>query len=116
MTKLCEFDFNTFEYNIDSNLEAMGLPVPSDVVGAATTTFGALKAIDEALVAGVTSPYTKIAGAGAAFWAGAVIGSAAMAANRATTCNKSMLRDAVNDLGLDGSWIDEAWNELYDKL
>ncbi|HIF9075725.1 TPA: hypothetical protein ACX6NV_000556 [Photobacterium damselae] len=116
MKKLCEFDFYTFQYNIDSNMAAMGLPIPTDVVGAAASSFGALKAIDEALTMGVTSPYTKIAGVGAAFWAGAVLGSAAMAVNRATTCDKAMLKDAAKDIGLSGDWIDEAWNQLYDVL
>ncbi|UJZ95055.1 hypothetical protein IHC87_06835 [Photobacterium damselae subsp. damselae] len=61
MARICEFDFNTFEYNIDSNLSSMMLPTPSDAVGALATSFGALKSVDEALKAGVAgSKYTSL--------------------------------------------------------
>ncbi|WP_341509572.1 hypothetical protein WAX88_20650 (plasmid) [Photobacterium damselae subsp. damselae] len=114
---ICKFNLDTFEYNIDSNLEAMYMPTPKDLYGSLTTATGAIKAIDEALhlnpnAALPTRATVAVGGVTAAAWAGAVLGSAIMAANRATTCNKAEMERTAKELGLWGDWIDEAYNKL----
>ena len=48
----------------------------------------------------------------AAGWAGAVLGSAIMSANRATRCDKKEMKKIAKELGLWGDWIDEAYAQL----
>lgn len=47
---ICKFNVDNFTYNIESNLEAMGLPVPRTIFGSVTTMSGALASIDAALM------------------------------------------------------------------
>lgn len=114
---LCKFDIETFKYNIESNLESMYMPTPATVFGTATSVLGALKAVDEVLhlnsKASLTKRGTTIAlGIGAAGWAGAVLGSAMMSANRSTRCDKREMKEIAKEFGLWGGWIDEAYNQL----
>lgn len=112
---LCSFDIETFKYNIESNLESMHMPTPTTVFGTATSVLGALKAVDEVLhlnsKASLTST-TITLGIGAAGWAGAVLGSAMMSANRSTRCDKREMKEIAKEYGLWGDWIDEAYNQL----
>lgn len=115
---ICEFDFYTFEYNVDSNLEAMGLPLPKTIIGSLGSVTGALAAIETALStkaadvplsvvsAGRTSK--QLAGLGAAFWAGAVLGSVLMASKRATSCSRDELKAAFRSMGFPSWAADDA--------
>lgn len=115
---ICKFDVNNFEYNIDSNMEALGLPLPKTVFGSVTTVSGALGMIETALstkaadvslsVVSVGRTSKQLAGIGAAFWAGAVIGSALMASKRATSCSSSELKEAFKSLGFPSWAADDA--------
>ncbi len=117
---ICKFDVDNFEYNIESNLTALGLPLPKTLFGSVTTVSGALGAIETALSAkasdvplSIVSVGTKskqLAGIGAAYWAGAVIGSALMASNRATSCSRDELKEAFKSLGLPSWATDDALN------
>lgn len=114
---LCKFDIETFRYNIESNLDSMGLPTPHDVYGTFLGVTGSIKVVDEALhlnpKASLPSKGTTVVlGIAAAGWAGAVIGSGIMAANRATRCDKEQMKDFAKEHGLWGDWIDEAYNQL----
>ena len=113
---ICKFNLDNFEYNIESNMAAMGLPLPTTVFGSITTVSGALAAIETALsakasdvplsVVSVGRASKQLAGIGAAFWAGAVIGSALMASKRATSCSRSEFKKAFQSLGFP-SWAAE---------
>ena len=46
---LCSIDLDTFRYNIDSNLESMGMPIPADVFGSSLYVLAAVKLVDDAL-------------------------------------------------------------------
>ncbi|MEZ9752037.1 hypothetical protein AB4425_17260 [Vibrio sp. 10N.261.51.A1] len=115
---ICKFNVDNFEYNIDSNMEALGLPLPKTVFGSVTTVSGALGMIETALstkavdvplsVVSVGRTSKQLAGIGAAFWAGAVIGSALMASSRATSCSSSELKEAFKALGLPSWAADDA--------
>ncbi|SHO54433.1 hypothetical protein [Vibrio quintilis] len=116
---ICEFDIQNFEYNIESNLRAMYLPVPNDVFNAAAGIATGLKAIDSALAFKASDvPLSAIAKGGrlattyggvyASWWAGAVIGSALMASKRATRCSVSELKKAVAAFGMSTWWVDDA--------
>ncbi|MBF4290194.1 MULTISPECIES: hypothetical protein [Vibrio] len=111
MSDLCRFNFETFAYNVDSNLSSMGLPVMDSAFGAATSSIAAYSALDHALHFGGKPP-ANIAVGLSVFYAGAVLGSAVMAANRATRCDKKQLIQAAKQLGLYGGWIDEAVNNF----
>ncbi|MBF4249399.1 hypothetical protein EA004_31235 [Vibrio anguillarum] len=54
---------------------------------------------------------TTIAGITAAGYAGAIIGSALMASNRATSCSKDEFRKAFQSLGLPSWAADDALNQ-----
>ncbi|MGF1727305.1 hypothetical protein [Photobacterium nomapromontoriensis] len=120
----CSFHFETFRYNIDSNLEAMGFPSITSVYGATATVTAALKAVDSAIaLKGATAPMSAISrgttiagGVLAAGWAGAVLGSAVMATKRATRCTIPELKEVANSVGLDGSWIDDAYRQNEQML
>ncbi len=112
---ICKFDVDNFTYNIESNLEAMGLPVPQTIWGSVTTMSGALAAIETALSSKASDvPLSAISqsamrskqllGIGASYYAGAIIGSALMASKRATSCSSTELKQAFKDLGLP-SWV-----------
>lgn len=116
---ICRFDIDNFEYNIESNLEAMGLPLPKTLFGSATTVSAAIASIETALatkaadipLSAITSAAIKskkATGLFAAYWAGAVIGSALMASNRATRCSYSEFKDAFKSLGFPSWAADEA--------
>lgn len=115
---ICTFNINNFEYNIDSNMEALGLPLPKTVFGSITTVSGALGMIETALsskasdvplsVVSVGRASKQLAGIGAAFWAGAVIGSGFMASTRATSCSSSELKEAFQSLGFPSWAADDA--------
>ena len=117
----CKFDIDNFEYNIESNLAAMGLPLPKTIFGAGTSIATGLASIDSALAGGPKARLASVSKAGtaskqvlalgAAGYAGAVIGSYIMAANRATRCNREELKKAASDLGLSNWWVDDAVNE-----
>ncbi|MGF1803691.1 hypothetical protein L4C31_00335 [Aliivibrio sifiae] len=117
---ICRFNVDNFAYNIESNLEAMGLPLPQTIFGSIATISGSLGAIESALStkaadvplsaiskAGIKSK--QVAGISAAFYAGAVIGSAVMASKRATSCSRAELIKAFNDLGLPSWAADDAF-------
>lgn len=112
---ICRFNFNNFAYNIDSNLEAMGLPVMDNVFGAASSSVAAYAALDHVLHFGGRAP-AKIGVGLSVFYAGAVLGSAVMAANRATRCDRNQLKQAAKDIGIYGSWIDKAVNDYPEIL
>ncbi|SHO59147.1 hypothetical protein [Vibrio quintilis] len=108
---ICRFDLDNFNYNIESNLEAMGLPTPKSIFGSVATMTGTIVSIESALtakasdislvaIAGSAYRARQIAGLGAAFYVGAIIGSALMASKRATSCSASELKQAFRDLGL----------------
>ncbi|MCC2524992.1 hypothetical protein [Vibrio coralliilyticus] len=108
---ICKFDIDNFTYNIESNLEAMGLPVPDSIFGSMVTASGGIGAIESALATKASDvPLSAISKAGrfskqvvgitAAFYAGAIIGSALMASKRATSCSSSELREAFRSVGL----------------
>ncbi|HFU0228936.1 TPA: hypothetical protein ACGTRQ_003534 [Vibrio parahaemolyticus] len=112
---ICKFNVDNFTYNIESNLEAMGLPVPKTIWGSVTTMSGALAAIDSALtnkasdvplsaISQSTMRSKQLLGIGASYYAGAIIGSALMASKRATSCSSAELKQAFKDLGLP-SWV-----------
>lgn len=115
---ICEFNVDNFEYNIESNLAAMGLPLPKTLFGSVTSVSGALGAIETALtskasdvplaIVSVGKTTKQLAGIGAAYWAGAVIGSALMASNRATTCSRDELKEAFKSLGFPSWAADDA--------
>ncbi len=115
---ICEFNVDNFEYNIESNLAAMGLPLPKTLFGSVTSVSGALGAIETALtskasdvplaIVSVGQTTKQLAGIGAAYWAGAVIGSALMASNRATTCSRDELKEAFKSLGFPSWAADDA--------
>lgn len=107
----CRFDVDTFTYNVESNLAAMGLPMPDTVAGSMTTVSGALGAVTSALtskasdvplsaIAKSERGLSKVVGIGAAFWVGAVIGSAMMASKRATSCSRSEFVEAFRAMGI----------------
>jgi len=111
---ICSFDLDHFNYSIESNLDAMGLPSPQTLFGSVTTVSGAMVAISNALnAAGSDIPLSAIARSGvlakyaagitASYYTGAVIGSALMATGRSTTCSMSELKKAFRDLGIP-SW------------
>ncbi|MBF4374423.1 hypothetical protein [Vibrio anguillarum] len=120
MKNICKFNFDTFAYNLDSNMSAMGMPLPTTVFGASTGLFTSLASLDMALNFGHSLPSNLIAqggkigtyglAIGSAGYAGAILGSAVMAANRATRCDKQQLIKAARELGLYGGWIDDAVN------
>ncbi len=115
---ICEFNVDNFEYNIESNLAAMGLPLPKTLFGSVTSVSGALGAIETALtskasdvplsIVSVGKTTKQLAGIGAAYWAGAVIGSAFMASHRATTCSRDELKEAFKSLGFPSWAADDA--------
>ncbi|WP_335928825.1 hypothetical protein [Vibrio parahaemolyticus] len=116
---ICKFNVDNFAYNIESNLDAMGLPLPKTIWGSVTTISGALTAIDTALTSKASDvPLSAISksalrskqlmGIGSAYYAGAIIGSALMAANRASSCSTDELKQAFKDLGLPSWAADEA--------
>ncbi|HFK4420739.1 TPA: hypothetical protein ACGZ84_004169 [Vibrio parahaemolyticus] len=116
---ICKFNVDNFTYNIESNLEAMGLPVPKTIWGSVTTMSGALTAIDTALTSKASDvPLSAISqgamrskqllGIGASYYAGAIIGSALMAANRSSSCSFDELKQAFKDLGLPSWAADDA--------
>ncbi|WNJ97352.1 hypothetical protein RND59_19310 [Vibrio ruber] len=116
---ICSFNLDNFNYNIESNLEAMGLPSPKTAFGSITTTAGIIGAIDTALSAKASDvPLTAIARSGlkskqilgisAAFYAGAIIGSALMASKRATRCSADELKKAFREFGLPSWAVDDA--------
>lgn len=82
---ICRFNVDNFTYNIESNLEAMGLPVPQTIFGSVTTMSGALASIEAALITKAADmPITAVVGRAAgttitsltaAGYAGAIIGS-----------------------------------------
>jgi hypothetical protein len=114
---ICKFDLDNFKYNIDSNLTAMGMPIPEDIFGSAIYVLTAVKLVDESLNINAKAPLptkglSKVGGLLAAGWAGAVLGSAIMAANRSTRCDKREMEEIAKELGLSGSWIDEAYSQL----
>ncbi len=124
---ICKFNIDNFEYNIESNLEAIFLTVPKTVFQASVSVLGGLSAIDTALSAkgadvslGVLSSAGKtskqILGISAAFYAGAVIGSGLMAANRATRCSAAELKEAVRSMGFSTWWVDDAITKNPDIL
>ncbi|EHY9845482.1 hypothetical protein [Vibrio splendidus] len=109
---------DNFTYNIESNLEAMGLPVPKTIFGSVTTMSGALASIEAALMTKASdmpitavasrATGTTIAGITAAGYAGAIIGSALMASNRSTSCSKDEFKKAFQALGLPSWAADDA--------
>ncbi|AYO17109.1 hypothetical protein D0812_22225 [Vibrio owensii] len=116
---ICKFDVDNFTYNIESNLLAMGLPVPQTVFGSMATVTGGIGAIESALsskasdvplsaISRAGQASKQIAGITAAFYAGAIIGSAFMASKRATSCSRSELRDAFRSFGLPTWAADDA--------
>lgn len=115
---ICRFDVDTFTYNVESNLKALGLPMPTTVAGSAATVAGAISTIESALtrkaadmslaaIAQVGLRANQAGGVSAAFWVGAVIGSAMMASTRATSCSRSELIEAFKSMGL-SSWMADA--------
>lgn len=93
------------------------MPLPSTVFGAATSVLTSLTAIDTALhfkqqPTSIIAKSGKLGAYGLAIgsagYAGAIIGSAVMAANRATRCDVGQLKQAAKDLGLYGDWIEDA--------
>ena len=123
---ICKFNIDNFEYNIESNLAAMGLPLPKTIFGAGTGIAAGLASIDGALNAGGHVNLSAISKAGkaskqvaaisSAWYAGAVIGSYIMAANRATRCSIPELQKAANELGLSDWWVSDAVNEYPEIL
>lgn len=116
---ICSFDLNKFNYDIESNLNAMGLPAPQTLWGSTMTIAGVMTSIQTALeAAGADVPLSSIVrggnvakyvvAAGAAYYTGAVIGSAIMASNRATSCSASELNKAFTNLGFPSWAADEA--------
>ncbi|MBY8258629.1 hypothetical protein KW530_18025 [Vibrio fluvialis] len=108
---ICRFDIDNFTYNVESNLEAMGLPVPDTIFGSIATVSGSIASIEGALASKASDvPLSAISKAGskskqlaaitASFYAGAIIGSALMASKRATSCSSSELREAFRSVGL----------------
>ncbi|MBN3572074.1 hypothetical protein [Vibrio neptunius] len=120
---ICKFNLDNFEYNIESNMAAMSLPLPKTVFGSITTVSAALAAIETALsvkaydvplsVVSAGRASKQLAGIGAAFWAGAIIGSALMASKRATSCNRLEFKEAFRTLGLP-SWAADAALSSHD--
>ncbi|ATC60335.1 hypothetical protein [Vibrio anguillarum] len=118
---ICRFDVDNFTYNIESNLDALGLPVPNTIFSSVTTMSGALASIEAALMTKASdmpitavasrAAGTTIAGITAAGYAGAIIGSALMASNRATSCSKDEFRKAFQSLGLPSWAADDALNQ-----
>ncbi len=119
MKKLCNFDLDNFNYNMESNLIAMGLPVPSTLWGSAATVSATLAAVETALTSKASDvPLGAISkaghrskqlmGIGAAYYAGAVIGSALMSTKRATSCSSDELIKAFQDLGFPRWVADDA--------
>ncbi|MUK51229.1 hypothetical protein [Aliivibrio fischeri] len=123
---ICKFDIDNFEYNIESNLAAMGLPFPKSVFSASTSIAAGIASIDISLSAKGNVPLSAIGKGGslsnkfvavsAAAYAGAVIGSAFMAANRATRCTIPDLENAARGMGLSTWWISDAVNENSEIL
>lgn len=116
---ICKFNVDNFTYNIESNLEAMGLPIPKTIYGSVMTMSGALALIETALVSkahdvplSAISKGAKLGTKGAAlysaYYAGAIIGSALMASKRATSCSSEELKKAFQDLGLPSWAADDA--------
>ncbi|GAB6263647.1 hypothetical protein [Photobacterium sp. R1] len=112
---ICEFDVETFRYNIDSNMEATGMPTVQNVYGTALAVLAAIKSVDEAITArgtltqmSFTKATTTTAGAIlASYWAGVALGSALMATKRATRCDLGELKSFAEQIGLRGGWIEE---------
>ncbi|MCE7729612.1 hypothetical protein [Vibrio campbellii] len=116
---ICRFNVDNFEYNIESNLVAMGLPLPQDVWSSAMTMSAAIVSIEGALstkaadvpLSAISSSAMRakqFAGISSAFYAGAIIGSAMMASKRATRCNLSELKEAFSAYRLPSWAADEA--------
>jgi len=116
---ICRFNIDNFSYNIESNLEAMGLPLPETVFGTVATMSGSIAAIESALASKASDMPLKaiaksghhmkqLAGISAAFYAGAIIGSAQMASKRATRCDFSELKESFKSLGLPSWAADDA--------
>lgn len=116
---ICRFDIDNFTYNVESNVEAMGLPVPDTIFGSIATVSGSIASIEGALANKASDvPLSAISKAGgrskqlasitASFYAGAIIGSALMASKRATSCSSYELREAFKSMGLPVWAADEA--------
>ncbi|SJN58898.1 hypothetical protein VR7878_03105 [Vibrio ruber DSM 16370] len=116
---ICQFDLDNFNYNIESNLEAMGLPTPSTLWGSAITMTGVVTTIESALaakasdiplvtIARVSMRSKQVLGISSAYYVGAIIGSALMASKRATRCSADELKKAFSEFGLPSWAADDA--------
>ncbi|WP_299144058.1 hypothetical protein [uncultured Vibrio sp.] len=96
-------------------MNAMGVPLPSDIFGAVTTTYGALLLIEEAKKRNDLSTLKKLGPITASAWAGLVIGSSIMAANRATRCSitQSDVKRASEYLGFN-DLVEDSWSDIRD--
>lgn len=118
---ICKFNIDNFEYNIESNLAAMGLPLPKTIFGASSSIAAGLTSIDSALSNNGKAKLSAISKGGAmankfvaisaSYYAGAIIGSALMASNRATRCSLSELQKTISDMGLNNWWVSDVVGE-----
>jgi len=116
------YDFSSFGKHFEENMNAIGLPAPTDLFGTATLAYANISELAEAVslygrhvtvaeVWGATSKMEKLRTLGpiiAAYYTGAAVGSAAVALGRSLGCGAT-IADAMwylREHGVYASWLE----------
>ncbi|MGF1718258.1 hypothetical protein [Photobacterium chitinilyticum] len=119
-------NLNLLQKDVDENLKLLSIPTTKDVYGTAALAWAMVTRVDAALNM-VNAPTTikmskinrasvALAGLGAAYWAGAVIGSVARSTYRHTTCSKEQVIAFARKNGISSSWLNTTYAKYPELL
>jgi hypothetical protein len=106
---------NLLQKEVDENLKLLKIPTTKDAFGTAALAWAMVTRVDAALsmsnapstikMSKINKASVALAGLGAAYWAGAVIGSVARASFKHTSCSKEQIIIFAKNNGINSTWL-----------